>query len=163
MPWTQRLLPLADWTPIKYFAYFRESAPFGLRDEALRAKIADQYRRMSLRDSAQAATLGYAHFPVRLFCEMRRVIARCKRALPSVRCPVLVVQAANDDMTSPKNARFILDRISSERRELLLLEQSYHLVTADIERAAVAERLQQFCESVSRPAASVRAGETTFA
>ena len=163
VPWTQRLLPLADWTPIKYFAYFRESAPFGLRDEALRAKIADQYRRMSLRDSAQAATLGYAHFPVRLFCEMRRVIARCKRALPSVRCPVLVVQAANDDMTSPKNARFILDRISSERRELMLLEQSYHLVTADLERAAVAERLQQFCESVSRPAASVRADEPAVA
>ena len=163
VPWTQRLLPLADWTPLKNFAYFRESEPFGLRDEALRAKIAEQYGGMSLRDSTQAAALGYAHFPVRLFCEMRRVIARCKRVLPSVACPVLVVQAANDDMTSQKNARFILDRISSERRELLLLEQSYHLVTADLERAAVAERLQKFCESVSRPASSVRTGEPAFA
>ena len=162
VPWTQRFLPLADWTPIKNFAYFRESAPFGLRDEALRAKIAAQYGRMSLHDSTQAATLGYAHFPVRLFGEMRRVIARCKRALPSVVCPVLVVQAADDDMTSPKNAHFILDRVSSKRRELLLLDQSYHLVTADLERAAVAERLQRFCDSLSQPV-SVRAGQFAHA
>ena len=163
VPWMQRLLPLADWTPLKYFTYFRESAPFGLRDETLRARIAEQYGRMSLRDSAQAATLGYAHFPVRLFCEMRRVIARCKRTLPSVGCPVLVVQAANDDMTSPRNARFILEHIASARRELMLLENSFHLVTADVERAAVAARLQQFCASVSRPTSGVHANEPAIA
>lgn len=149
VPWYQRLIPLVDYTPLKYFAYFREGEPFGLKDEALRAKIAAQYAAMDLRDSSAAARTGYAHFPVRLFCEMRRLIGACKRALPRVSSPVLVVQAEHDDATSPRNARFILQRVASARRELLLLEQSYHLVSADLERSLVAERLQEFCGSLA--------------
>jgi carboxylesterase len=149
VPWYQKLIPLVNYTPLKYFSYFREDEPFGLRDEALRRKIAQQYERMSLRDSAAAASLGYAHFPVRLFCEMQPLIARCKDDLPSVSCPVLLVQAENDDMTSPENSEYIRRRIGSSRSELVLLKDSYHLVTADLERAAVAEHLQRFCGSLA--------------
>ena len=151
VPWYHRLIRWVDYTPLKYFTYFRECAPFGLKDEALRAKIAAHYGGVSLRDSSAAAKLGYAHFPVRLFCEMRHIIEHCKRALPRVRAPLLVVQAEHDDVTGPRNARFILDHVASERRELLLLKESYHLVCADVERSAVAARLQAFCASVCPP------------
>ena len=151
VPWYHRLIPLVDYTPLKYFAYFREDEPFGLKDESLRGKIAARYRKMSLRDSAGAATSGYAHFPVRLFCEMRHLIKMCKRALPSVACPLLVVQAEQDDITGPSNARFVIEHVISSRRELLLLKQSYHLVSADVERSIVADRLQKFCGSLAVP------------
>jgi carboxylesterase len=148
VPWMHKLIPLVDYTPLKYFSYFREDEPYGLRDEALREKVAAQYSKTSLRDSGGASSLGYAHFPVRLFCEMRRLIARCKRILPQVICPVLLVQAENDDMTSPKNSQYIHDHVGSARRELVLLKESYHVVTADLERAKVAAALQRFCESL---------------
>jgi len=149
VPWLHKLIPLVNYTPLKYFSYFRESAPFGLRDEALRGKVAEQYAKMSLRDSGNAESLGYAHFPVRLFCEMRPLIARCKRLLPAVTSPVMLVQAANDDMTGPRNSAFIYDRVGSARREVITLEESYHVVTADLEREAVAQHLNRFCNSVS--------------
>jgi len=149
VPWYQKLLPLVSHTPLKYFSYFREDEPFGLKDEELRRKIAQQYQAMSLRDSAASAALGYAHFPVRLFSEMRPLIARCKRELPSVRCPVLLVQAENDDMTSPQNSAYIRSRIGSARSELVLLKESYHLVSADLERSVVADHLQRFCGSLA--------------
>jgi carboxylesterase len=149
VPWYHRLIPLVNYTPLKYFTYFREGEPFGLRDEDLRGKVAGQYGQMSLADSASAGSLGYAHFPVRLFCEVRPLLARCKRLLPEVTSPVLLVQAENDDMTSPRNAEFIYDRIGSTKRELLLLKQSYHLVSVDLERSAVADRLRAFCNSVA--------------
>ncbi|MBI3376717.1 MAG: alpha/beta fold hydrolase [Betaproteobacteria bacterium] len=148
VPWMHKLIPLAHYSGLKYFAYFREDAPFGLRDEELREKIAAQYNKTTLRDSAGSAALGYAHFPVRLFCEMRHLIAWCKRILPQVTCPVLLVQAENDDMTSPKNSQYIIDRISSSWRELILLKKSYHVVTADLERRTVAAHLQRFCDAV---------------
>ena len=151
VPWYHRLLPLAYYTPLKYFAYFREQPPYGLRDEALRSKMAALYGSARLDDHSQAAKTGYAHFPVRLFCEMRHLIERCKRALPRVRAALLVVQAQQDDVTGPRNAEFILDRVGSQRRELLLLEQSYHLVCADLERSVVAERMQRFCASLAVP------------
>jgi carboxylesterase len=149
VPWYHRLIRLVDYTPLKYFTYFREDQPYGLKDEALRAKIAGHYQHASLEDSSTAAKLGYAHFPVRLFCEMRHVIERCKRLLPQVRSPLLVVQAERDDVTGPRNASFILERAASEQRELVLLKESYHLVCADVERSTVAERLQAFCASLA--------------
>jgi carboxylesterase len=149
VPWMHKLIPLVNYTPLKFFSFFRESEPFGLRDKALRSKIAEQYEKMSLRDSADAASLGYAHFPVRLFCEMQTLIARCKRKLPAVTSPVLLVQAANDDMTGPRNSEYIRDRVGSARREIVMLEQSYHVVSADVERSAVAEHMQRFCESLA--------------
>ena len=148
VPWMHKLIPLVNYTPLKFFSFFRESEPFGLKDAALRSKIAEQYGKMSLRDSGDAASLGYAHFPVRLFCEMQPLIARCKRMLPAVTSPVLLVQAANDDMTGPRNSEYIRDRVGSARREIVMLEQSYHVVSADIERSAVAEHMQRFCNTL---------------
>jgi carboxylesterase len=159
VPWLHRLLPLVDYTPLKYFAYFREEEPFGLKDAALRAAVAKKYAGSCLRNSASAAGYGYAHFPVRLFCEMRPLIARCKKRLPLVTCPVLLLQAVHDDMTSPRNSQFIYERVGSARRELVLLQESYHLITADLERATVARRLQRFCESVTVPARAAVAQE----
>ncbi len=152
VPWYHRLIGLAHYTGLKNFTYFREGEPFGLKDKALRSKVAEQYGKMSLRDSSGAANLGYSHFPVRLFCEMSHLIRKCKQALPRVVSPVLVVQAEHDDVTSPRNAQYILGRVGSERRELLLLKNSYHLVAADLERSLVAERLQKFCDSLAAPA-----------
>jgi carboxylesterase len=154
VPWYHQLIAFAHFTGLKRFTFFRESEPFGLKDEALRRKVAEQYGRMSLHDSSGAAKAGYAHFPVALFCEMRHLIRKCKRALPRVMSPVLVVQAENDDVTSPRNAQYILDRVASERSELLLLKNSYHLVAADLERSLVAERLQKFCVSLAVPAST---------
>ena len=160
VPWYHKLIPLVSYTPLKYFSYFRESAPYGLKDEELRGKIASQYEKTSLRDSAGSAALGYAHFPVRLFCEMRPLVALCKRLLPAVTSPVLLVQAEHDDMTSPRNAEFIRDRVGSARRETMLLKNSYHLVTVDLERSSVADRLRTFCDSLAdgAPGAPAAAG-----
>jgi esterase/lipase len=52
-------------------------------------------------------------------------------------------------MTSPRNSEFIRDRVGSVRSELVVLKQSYHLVTADLEREAVAGHLQRFCGSLA--------------
>ena len=156
VPWYHRLIPLVDYTPLKYFTYFREDEPYGLKDESLRAKIAERYSKVKLGDSTDAARMGYAHFPVRLFCEMRRIISECKRSLPQVTRPLLVVQAEQDDVTGPRNAQFIMDRVASSRRELVLLKQSYHLVSADLERSVVAERLQKFCASLPAQHANVQ-------
>ena len=158
VPWYHKLIPLVNYTPLKYFTYFRESEPFGLKDRELRRKIAGQYENMTLHDSAGAATLGYAHFPVRLFCEMRPMIAQCKRLLPAVTCPVLLVQAENDDMTGPRNSEFIRDRVGSSQSEIVLLKQSYHVVSADLERLTVrspAALLQLPRACVSRSCSSI--------
>ena len=147
VPWSYRLLPLVDWTPLKFFAYHREESPYGLKDETLRALIEKEYAAKTLQDDSQGRD-GYAHYPIRLLCEMHHLIKECIRVLPRVKAPVLIVQAEHDDATGPRNAEFILSRTNSRRKELLSLQNSYHVVTADLERAKVAAAMQAFCDSV---------------
>jgi carboxylesterase len=147
VPWSYRFLPLADWTPLKFFAYHREGPPYGLKDETLRALVAKEYAAKTLKDDRERQD-GYAHYPIQLLCEMQHLIKACMRALPRVTAPILVVQAKHDDATGPRNAEFILGRTSSRRKELLLLQNSYHVVTADLERAKVAAAMQAFCDGV---------------
>jgi carboxylesterase len=147
VPWTYRLIPLVDWTPLKFFTYHREEPPYGIRDEVLRARVAEEYARKTLKDGAEGHG-GYAHYPVRLMCEMHHLIKDCICVLPRVKASLLVIQAEHDDATSPRNAEFILDRTGSSRKELLLLRNSYHVITADLERAKVAAAMQAFCSAV---------------
>lgn len=153
VPWYHRLLTLADHTPFKHFLYLREGEPYGLKDEALRARMRERYQGARI-DDCSAPPLTYAHFPVRLLCESQRLIACGMRMLPAVRAPVLVVHAAQDDTASPANAHYILDHVASEHKRLVLLENSYHIVTADLEREKVADEMARFfLEACERRAA----------
>jgi carboxylesterase len=151
VPWTQRLIGFSDYTPFKYFIYLREQPPYGIKDEVLRRKVAEIYEGAVLGDDSRASEFGYSHFPLRLFCEMRHLIRCCIDSLPRVRAPLLLLQAEHDDATSPRNSRFIHDRVASPRKELVLLQNSYHVITADLERADVASRMMQFCLSLAKP------------
>lgn len=155
VPWTHRLIGLADVLPLKYVLYLREEPPYGLKDPALRARVAAAYATAPLHDARGAGDVGYAHFPIRLFCEMRHLIARCIDRLPAVRAPLLVLQALEDDVTSPRNAEFIHARVSSVHKEIVLLENSYHIITADLDRVRVAAEMARFCRDLE-PSASSR-------
>ena len=151
VPWTQRLIGLADYLPISRYLYLREQPPYGLKDEVLRKKIAASYGSARLGDDRDAAELGYSHFPLRLFCEMRHLIALCIRRLPEVRAPLLLLQAEQDEATSPRNSNFILERVASQRKDVVMLANSYHVITADLDRARVASCMTDFCLSLAAP------------
>jgi carboxylesterase len=154
VPWTHRLIPLADYLPFKNFTYLREGPPYGLKNEALRARVAATYESASLRNHALASRLGYAHFPIALFCEMRHLIRRCIGLLPQVTAPLLLLQAEEDDMTSPRNSQFVYDHVASQRKQLLLLRNSYHVITVDHDREEVAAAITAFCRDIANGVAN---------
>ena len=62
--------------------------------------------------------------------------------------PAQMVQAEEDDMTSVKNSQFIHDHISSTIKEIVLLHNSYHVITADQERRTVALNMERFFSQI---------------
>ena len=87
---------------------------------------------------------GYPYFPVRLLGELRRLVAHLEQRLPFVQCPCQIIQARHDYMSSVRNAQFVYDRVASRRKEIVYLENSYHVITADQERAKVAQSMLDF-------------------
>jgi carboxylesterase len=143
-PWSRFFLPLGYRTPLKYFSYFKEEPPYGIKNEAIRQRIHKYYAKAKLDDIENIEQYGYPYFPVAQLIQLRRLVKLVTRKLPQMRFPVQLIQAKDDDMTSVKNSKFIYDRIGSIVKEIVLLYDSYHVVTADQERDIVAAKMENF-------------------
>jgi carboxylesterase len=144
IPWSHCLLPLAYYTPVRYFAYFKEEPPYGIKNERIRNKVHEYYKNASLSDVSEVAQYGYPYFPTTLFRELHLLIRHLMKKMPGIRTPVQMIQALEDDMTSVKNSQYIHDHIASTQKETVLLHDSYHVITADQERRTVAQKMHEF-------------------
>jgi carboxylesterase len=160
-PWSHALLPAAmKIVPLalQRFVFHWDGPPFGIKDEALQASVREAYSPLAiLRDwvndrrarrangaSPSSVSKGYPIFPLRTLTEIDRLIARVRRGLQKVTAPTVILQAREDDMTSPRNASIVFDEISSIQRELILLDDCYHVITVDRQREAVVKSLARF-------------------
>ncbi|MBF0511267.1 MAG: alpha/beta fold hydrolase [Candidatus Omnitrophica bacterium] len=143
-PWYRLFLPLAYNTPLKYFAYFKEESPYGIKNEAVRRKVHEFYCKAQLHNMEQVHQYGYPFFPVTLLYQLQRLVKHLKCRLHGIKAPVQLIQAQHDDMSSVRNSKFIYERVKSDRKELVLLHNSYHIITADQERSIVAQHIQRF-------------------
>ena len=149
MPWSKHLLPLGYYTPLKYWFYFKEEPPYGIKNEAIRKRLHRYYKEAKLENIEQVGQYGYPFFPVSLLSELHFLVKHLTKRLPTITTPVQLIQAEEDDMTSIKNSQFIYDRIRSNIKELFLLKNSYHIITVDQERDLVAQKMAEFFHRVT--------------
>ena len=142
-PLSNIFFPFA-YTPLRYIAYFKESLPYGIKNEIIQQRIHKYYSTARLNDIEGAAQYGYPYFPVTLLHQLQLLVKYLKKKLPEMSFPVQLIQAKDDDVASVKNSKFIYDNISSEMKEIVLLYNSYHVITADQERETVAEKAADF-------------------
>jgi carboxylesterase len=165
-PWYHAILPFAMKVvplSLQHLLFHIDGPPFGIKDENLQAQVREAYRPISIlrewmRDwrtrrkpadgnstrAPSAASMGYPIFPLRTLTEIDRLIVRVRARLGSVTAPTVILQAREDDMTSPRNASIVYDEISSEDKQLVLLDDCYHVITVDKQRDVVAESLSKF-------------------
>lgn len=149
MPKYRWLLFLAYTTFLKDFFYFKEEPPYGIKSEAVRRYVHNYYSQARLDRMDKVAEYGYPFFPLGLLNQLNQVVKRVKSKLGEICVPVQLIQAQEDDMTSVKNSQFIYDRVASQKKELILLYDSYHVITADQERQKVAQKMDLFFEGVA--------------
>ena len=150
MRWPRHLLPLGYFTPLRYWFYFKEEPPYGVKNEAIRRRLHRYFETTSFDDISQVAQYGYPYFPVSLLCELHFLVKHLTKRLPRITTPVQFIQAEEDDMTSVKNSQFLYERVRSEIKELILLKDSYHIITVDQERALVAQKMGEFFRRISQ-------------
>ena len=72
----------------------------------------------------------------------------------SIHQPTLILHARDDDMSHPRNAER-LQRALAGPTELHLLDDCYHMIHVDRQRARVGQLTADFFEASSQPASSV--------
>ena len=131
--------PLARWIALS------ESFPYGIKDERLRGTI------LSRMLSGMSGEAGLFVTPGRSLRQLRLLIDEVKRDLPAIHTPTLVLHAAEDDITGPRNAEYLERRLGGQV-EKVMLDDCYHMITIDRQRAQVADRSVAFCSRIASTA-----------
>lgn len=139
-PWYRFLIDIVYYTPFRNVAYYSEKEPFGIKNERLRRQVAQ-----GLKDN----TIGYSRFPCTAMHELLRLSAAAKKAMHKVTTPALIIHALEDDTASVKNAEYVEQHIGSAKKTKILLDNSYHMVTIDNQRAQVADNVIQFLQAAN--------------
>lgn len=139
------MLPLAKRLRICRYRVFMETEPYGLRDERLRARISAA---MQSGDSGVAGLPGNPWYSLYELFVLSRIV---RRQLPLVTAPCLIAHAVEDDIASVRNAHLVESNVSGPT-ELLLLNNSYHMITIDRERRLLARRSAQFFAAIGTTA-----------
>ncbi len=93
--------------------------------------------------SGDSAAAGLPGNPWHALAEMRALSNWTRRHLHQVTAPCLVMHAREDDVASMGNAELVMTRVSGPK-ELVVLEDSYHMITIDRERRDVIRRSARF-------------------
>ncbi len=123
----------------------REGWPYGLKDEELRSKIERFYKgALAKKFDNKALLFGSPFFPLACLYQHHILAKQVKKELPQINCPIIILHAKEDDMVSLKNARYLYDHVGSADKTLIELENSYHMITIDLDKDRVAEEIIAF-------------------
>lgn len=155
IPWYRFLFDYVYHTPLgKRFAFF-EREPFGLKNEALRARVAK-----SMRDNA-GSEVGEASTSSHHIYQASKLARHVEANLPRIKSDCLLIHGVDDDTTNPRNTLRVHDLIGSPIKRKLLLDDCYHIITMDNERETVAsETVAFFRDSIRRRSGAGPASET---
>jgi len=129
----------------------REDWPYGLKDERGRAFIERFYKKAKAgtEDNNKVLLFGSPFFPLASLYEHHQLTKVVLREIPQVDKPILIIHAREDDMTSPKNAEYLYKNIASKDKTLVILEDSYHMITIDKEKDKVAAEITNFLNRIN--------------
>jgi carboxylesterase len=127
---------------------YREHEPYGLRNEALRSKIARAMQK------GEISEVGPASIAMPALHEASRLARSVRGMLKRIEADCLIIHAIDDETSSPHNARFVEANIGASFLRTIWLDDSYHMVTADNEREVVARECALFLRESAEASAS---------
>ncbi len=101
-------------------------------------------KRRKFTDVAQQYCITYDRTPIVCVHHLLNVIKSVSADLGNLKNQVLIVQSTNDHTVVADSATFIYDHVGSEKKELFWLNESGHLVTLDMEKEKVFEKIVNF-------------------
>ena len=140
IPWTICLLPFALSTIIRFYYTFPEDDSYGVKNERTRK---------SLAKLTAKADIGMDNYPLNCVGALLKLSKNVRCNLKKVTCPVLCIHSKYDNLSSTKSAKVVLKGISSEIKEYVELNDSYHMVLYDNEKEFVMNTAKEFLDKLA--------------
>ena len=147
MPWYTKLFSLVRSRWMANLMEFPDAESLGIKCPRVR-----EFVRAALAAS-DGSDLGTVGTPGAMVLEHRRMVAAAKKVLDEVQQPTLIIHSRQDDYANLNNATYLRGQLRGAE-DVVVLEDSYHMVTLDKERHVVVERTRAFIDRVAK---SIRA------
>ncbi len=141
MPWYTKLFSLVRSRWVANMMQFPDAESLGIKCPRVR-----EFVRAALAAS-DGSDLGTVGTPGAMVLEHRRMVKAAKKNLDKVQQPTLIIHSRQDDYANLNNATYLQSEINGTV-DLVVLEDSYHMVTLDKERHVVVERTRAFVDRV---------------
>jgi len=139
----RHLRHLGYWTRLDRFFSVGEREPYGVKNEKIRRWIVQEMK------ERQNSAVGPLRIPLPALREGERMMAEVRTHLAELDCPLLVMHARDDEITSLRSVEQLFESLPARDKELEILENSYHMITIDNDRHQVARSLERFVKKVS--------------
>lgn len=123
---------------------FSERDPYGVKNPKIRKWVRQELQ------ARKHSAVGPLRIPLRALREGERMMADVRRRLSGLDCPLLIIHAREDEITSFVSVQRLFDDLAIADKALVALDNSYHMVTIDNDRMKVVEELERFAKRVSR-------------
>jgi carboxylesterase len=127
---------------------FVQPHPYGFKDERLRG-LAENAIQSLIPGALDRMPLGCMY-------QLYRLARHVEKIGPDVKAPVLIAHAQEDDMANPRNA-YRLQRALGGFSEVMMLQDSYHMIHVDRENARLGELTAGFFGGAVAAAPAARA------
>ena len=143
LPWYKIFIPIGLSTIIRFYYTYPECEPHGIKNERTRSVV---------KKLLEKSDVGMMDFPMTCIFELLKLSrkVRNKKLLKKVICPILFIHSEEDDLTSKKSAQVVYESISSEDKNMIILNDSYHMVLYDNEKEFVFNTVGEFFNSHSK-------------
>lgn len=138
IPWYRALLAISRWLPFIKNYRMKESEPYGVKNEEMRAAIKSALKLKNIAESG-AGEIGFD-----LIKQGQLLIREARDNAHLIDCPTLIVHAVDDEVVDIRNAEWVYQEIRSEDKEIIYLGDSYHMITIDNERETVSQETIRF-------------------
>jgi carboxylesterase len=87
---------------------------------------------------------SYDKTPLKAAYQLKLMFDHVIDDLPEISVPVFLIHSTQDHVIDYKSSVYIYDKISSEQKEILMLNESYHVLTLDLEKDKVIKEIKKF-------------------
>lgn len=154
MPWTAKFFDLVHARWFANLLHFADAQSLGIKDGRIR-----DFVRTALATS-DGSDLGSAGTPGVTVLEHRRLGNAARKIAGKITQPTLIMHSREDDYAALDNATFLQSKIAGTV-DLVVLDDSYHMITLDKQRHVVVERTLAFIDQVVSAIKAVPAATVT--
>jgi carboxylesterase len=155
MPWYTRLLNLVVSRNIANLMVLPDTPTLGIKCPRVREFVIGALNSQTNSDAGTAGT------PAGLVLELRWMVKAAQKLLKTIKQPVLIVHSREDDHADLSNAHY-LQRELGGTVDMVVLDDSYHMITLDRQRHVVLEKTRGFVEGLVAQVQKVAAKTVPF-